>query len=198
MLFGKVLLLGGIAFSLSVNAAESARKLPAPDLSGGAPLMEVIAKRKSIREFSAKKIDDSDLSNILFAAWGISHDGKRTIPTAKNTQDLNVYVVNSNGAWLYDAKDNLLKKITNENIMQFISLQDFVKNAPLTIVYTGKDEKSSAMNAAAAYQNVGLYCASRGLNNVVRGYIDYEALGNALKLTDEKVAVTQTIGWPHM
>lgn len=198
MLFGRVLLLGVLMFASSVYAAENVRKLPSPELSGGVSLMEAIASRKSTREFSAKEIDDRDLSNILFAAWGISHDNKRTIPTAKNIQDLNVYVVTSNGAWLYDAKDNALKNVTNENLMEYISLQDFVKDAPLTLVYTGKDEKNAAMNAAAAYQNVGLYCASSGLNNVVRGYVKHNELTKALNLTDEKVIVTQTIGWPHM
>lgn len=198
MLFGRVLLLGVLMFASSVYAAENVRKLPSPELSGGVSLMEAIASRKSTREFSAKEIDDRDLSNILFAAWGISHDNKRTIPTAKNIQDLNVYVVTSNGAWLYDAKDNALKNVTNENLMEYISLQDFVKDAPLTLVYTGKDEKNAAMNAAAAYQNVGLYCASSGLNNVVRGYVKHNELTKALNLTDEKVIVTQTIGWPYI
>lgn len=53
------------------------------------------------------------------------------------------------------------------------------------------------MHAGSAYQNVGLYCASKGLSNVVRGYLDREAVEQALKLPpEEKVVITQTIGWP--
>lgn len=184
--------------ALPVWAAENSQKLPAPDLQGGKPLMETIAARKSTREFSAKKIDDTDLSNILFAAWGISHDGKRTIPTAKNTQDLEVYAVLENGIWRYNAQDNSLDPVTKENIKPAIALQDFVNEAPLTLIYTGKDGKNTAMNAAAAYQNVGLYCASRGLNNVVRGYVNKAEIAKALNLEEDNIVVTQTIGWPYM
>lgn len=58
------------------------KKLPAPVVTGGKPLMETIGERKTIREFKAQNVDDQTLSEILWVAFGISHDGKRTIPTA--------------------------------------------------------------------------------------------------------------------
>ena len=75
-LFAALLLAASPAFAIEDI------KLPTPDTTGGMPLMEAISQRKSTREFSAKAVDDKDLSNILYAAWGISHDGKRTIPTS--------------------------------------------------------------------------------------------------------------------
>ena len=77
-------------------------------------------------------------------------------------------------------------------------MQDYTKEAPITLIFTGNDAKNASMNAAAAYQNVGLYCASRGLNNVVRGYVDMDKVANALNLDKEKVIITQVIGWPYM
>lgn len=171
-------------------------KLPSPDTTGGMPLMEAISQRKTTREFSNKAIDNKDLSNILYAAWGISHDGKRTIPTAQNKQDLNVYVLKDNAVWKYIAPENSLKFVSEDNISQFINLQDFAKNAPLTLIFTGNELKNARMNAAAAYQNVGLYCASRGLNNVVRGYVDMDKVNEAMHFNQEKVVITQAIGWP--
>lgn len=187
-----------LGVAMPAFAEEVRISLPAPDTISGMSLMEAINARKSTREFSAKKIEDKDLSNILYAAWGISHDGKRTIPTAKNEQDLNVYALKNDGVWKYDAKSNSLRLVSQENIKPYIELQDFVKGAPLTLIYTGKNVKNASMNAAAAYQNVGLYCASKGLNNVVRGYIDREKIAQALKLEGEEVIVSQTIGWPYM
>ncbi len=186
------------ALSMPAFAAADSVALPSPELSGGRPFMETLAARKSTREFSPKKIDSQDLSNILFAAWGISHDGKRTIPTAKNQQDLNLYVLKTDGIWHYEAEGNRLTLVSTTDIMPYIALQDFVKDAPLTLIFTGKNEKDAAMNAAAAYQNVGLYCASKGLNNVVRGYVEREKIEKALGLKNEKVIITQTIGWPYM
>ena len=190
-----------MSLAMPVMAAENVKTLPNPELNDGMPLMEAIAKRKTAREFSAKKIEDQDLSNILFAAWGVSHDDKRTIPTARNLQKMNVYAVFEGKIWLYDgAKNNLAKVGEAKDIMPFIAKQDFVLEAPLTLIFTAQpDEKGYAqMHAGSAYQNVGLYCASRGLNNVVRGLIDFDEIGKVLGLKDEKVIITQTIGWPYM
>lgn len=194
----RIVLVVTLLISMPAGAVENKLSLPAPELQGGASLMETIAMRKSTREFSPRKIDDMDLSNILFAAWGISHEDKRTIPTAMNKQDLVVYAVRDDGVWLYNAKERVLELVTKEDIRPLIALQDYVKEAPLTLIYAGKDEKDASMNAAAAYQNVGLYCASKGLNNVVRGYVEKDKIAEVLGLKDDKVIVTQTIGWPYM
>lgn len=65
------------------------------------------------------------------------------------------------------------------------------------MIYTGsKDEDYPAMHAGSAYQNVGLYAASRGLGAVVRGYFDKEAVAKALNLPNsEAVIISQAIGW---
>lgn len=184
--------------TLPALAAEKTIELPAPDVLGGMPLMEAIAARKSTREFSAKKIENTDLSNILYAAWGLSHEGKRTIPTAMNKQDLEVYAAMDNGIWRYNASEHELELVSEENIKPLIDLQDYVKEAPLTLIFVGKNVKDASMNAAAAYQNVGLYCASRGLDNVVRGYVNREKIAEVLSIKSDEVIITQSIGWPYM
>lgn len=194
-MFKKFLAIGLIFISVSSWAAEQQISLPQPDKQGGMPLMEAIAARKTVREFGNREIEAQDLSNILFAAFGVSHEGKRTIPTPMNKQELSVYVVKKDGVWLYDAEKNVLDFVSAEDILPFIALQDFVKDAPLTLIYTGKDPKNSLMNAGAAYQNVGLYCASRGLHNVVRGYIQRDRIASILGLKEDEIIVTQTVGW---
>ena len=158
--------------------------------------MEAIAERKTIREFKAQDIDEQTLSEILWTAFGISHDGKRTIPTAMNQQNLKVYVVRNDGAWLYDAADNTLTQITAENLQPLFATQDFMKNVPVNLVYVGSDEKYSPMHAGSAYQNVGLYAASKGMHSVVRGYFDNDKVTKALGLENgERAIVSQAIGW---
>ena len=53
-----------MSMAMPVMAAENVKTLPRPEVEGGMPVMEAIAKRKTGREFSAKKIEDQDLSNI--------------------------------------------------------------------------------------------------------------------------------------
>ena len=188
-----------VAFCLAspTSAQENVKKLPAPQTSGGIPLMEAVQKRHSAREFSAEKIDDQTLSDILYAAWGISHDGKRTVPTSMNKQNLAVYAVMPDGAWLYDAGGNRLIQVTAEDLRPLFDRQDYMKDAQLTLVFTGTDPRNSPLHAGSAYQNVGLYAASRGLNNVVRGWFDRDVVAKALNLKPEEVIISQTIGWPY-
>ena len=183
-------------FSTASASELKPQKLPQPIITGGQPLMETLAARKSERTFSKKDIDTQTLSEILWSAWGISHDEKRTIPTSMNKQNLKVYVLKADGVWLYNAEINSLEPITDKDMRHLFATQDFVKEAPLTLLYTGTDSKNSPLHAGSAYQNVGLYCASKGLNNVVRGYFDYEQVEKALNLAlEEKVIISQTIGW---
>jgi nitroreductase len=190
-----------LALSILINnapaSAAETQKLPAPLINGGKPLMETLAARRTEREFSPREIDAQTLSEILWSAWGISHGDKRTVPTSQNKQNLKVYVAKADGTWLYNAKDNRLEQISPQDLRPLLAKQDFVKTAPLTLIFAGSDSKNTPMHAGSAYQNVGLYCASKGLSNVVRGYLDREAVEQALKLPpEEKVVITQTIGWP--
>lgn len=194
-------ILGVLALSFMFNHtlahAAEVQQLPASKLSGGQPLMEAMLNRKTIRDFSDQAIDNQTLSEILWSAWGISHGEKRTIPTSQNKQNLKVYVTKADGTWLYNAKDNRLEQVSTQDLRALMAKQDFVKTAPITLIFTGSDAKNSPMHAGSAYQNVGLYCASQGLGNVVRGYLDREAVEKALNLpSEEKVIITQTIGWP--
>ena len=181
----------------TATASElTVQKLPKPIITGGKPLMEVIASRKTERTYSKKTIDEQTLSEILWSAWGISHEDKRTIPTSRNKQNLKVYAIKADGVWLYNAEKNTLELVSNKDMRKLFATQEFVEAAPLTLLYTGSDSKNSPMHAGSAYQNVGLYCTSKGLNNVVRGYFDYEQAQKELNLPqDEKIIISQTIGW---
>lgn len=186
--------LSALLISFSVAAQEN--KLPTPQTEGGMPLMQAVAARKTTREFASQAIDPQTLSEILWTAWGITHDGKHSIPTSQNKQNLKVYVLQADGIWLYNPEKNSLKNISRKDVRSILNTQEFVKKAPLHLVFVGSDKKNSPMHAGSAYQNVGLYCASKGLNNVVRGYFDHAALGKELNLQEpEEVIVTQAIGW---
>ena len=77
-------------------------KLPAPDKRGGLPLMQVLAKRRSTREFARKPLELPVLSSLLWAAFGVNRrDGGRTAPSAINAQEIDVYVALPDGAYLY-------------------------------------------------------------------------------------------------
>lgn len=178
--------------------AQEAVKLPAPDLTGGIPLMQAMKERKTERAFSTEALDNQTLSDMLWAAWGYNRPDKRTIPTARNRQNMEVYVLKADGAFRYDARANSLIPVTAQDLRPLAAKQDFVLNAPVTLLFVAdEDDKYAGMHAGSAYQNVGLYCASKGLYNVVRGMIDRDALAKALGIEDEDdIIISQTVGKP--
>lgn len=195
----KNFILGVLAAMILSNGAAAVEKvLPQPQTEGGMPLMQAIKQRRAVRDFSNKPIDEQTLSNLLWATYGVSNEeGKRTIPTAKNLKELEVYVAKDDGVWLYDADNNKLEQVSDQNILDLFNTQDYMQNAPLNLIFTGdRDGKFVDMHAGSAYQNAGLYATSVGLNNVVRAWFDHEAVEKALKLPEtKKVIVSQAFGW---
>ncbi len=184
-------------------------QLPKPQTDGGKPLMQVLKERKSTREFSSRELSNQILSNLLWAAFGVSRpDGRRTAPSAMNRQEVDIFVIMAKGAWLYDAKEQSLKPAVDGDLRALAGTQEWVKDAPLNLVYVadtakmgGGDEEDKTLFAGAdtgfVAQNVYLYCASEGLATVVRASVDRPALSKALGLRPEqKIILAQTVGYP--
>ena len=87
-----------LAASMNLCAAEKTIKLPPPDKAGGKPLMQCLTERKSERKFDSKPLPPQILSDLLYAADGISRpDGRKTVPTARNLQSQEVYAAMADG-----------------------------------------------------------------------------------------------------
>jgi Nitroreductase family len=72
--------------------------------------MQELGLRATSRAFAPDPIPAQTLSNLLWAAWGINRpaDGKRTAPSARNWQEIDLMVVRADGTFLYDAASNRL------------------------------------------------------------------------------------------
>jgi nitroreductase len=203
----------GIILSMapSITLADEPKpiQLLTPQPGGGSPLMQLLGKRKSSREFSPKPLPIEVLSNLLWAGFGINRpDGKRTAPSARNWQDMDIYVILANGLYLYDAKANQLKLLLAEDLRGLAGIQPYVKEAPVNLIYVSDYAKMgetpneakillSGSHAGFISQNVYLYCASEGLATVVRALIDIPALSKAMKLRpDQKIILAQSVGYP--
>jgi len=183
--------------------------LPSPKTEGGMPLMQALKERKSGREFSSRILSPETLSNLLWAACGVNRpDGRRTAPSARNLQDIDVYVAMGDGLYLYEPKNHQLRKISGEDIRAVTGNQDYVKDAALNLIYVSDlarlnvpdpmaVEFYTGAHTAFAAQNVYLFCASEGLSTVVRGNIDKTALAKKMNLrADQKITLAQSVGYP--
>lgn len=185
-------------------------ELPSPDMTGGKPLMEALKGRKSTRSFSSRELSLQQLSNLLWAGFGINRpeEGKRTAPSAMNWQEIDIYVARKDGLFKYNAEENILIKVLDEDIRAETGMQSFVKDAPVNLIYvadystmgsSSKEQKDfySAADTGFIAQNVYLYCASEGLATVVRGAVDKDKLHEVMNLKkDQKVILAHTVGYP--
>ena len=205
-----VLLLVGLLSLLNVKAQViETLPLPPAQTTGGMPLMEAFQLRKSQRSFSSKELTPQQISNLLWAAYGINRpDGFRTVPAAKNWYEYDIYVLKSDGWFLYEVKKHALLKMGNEDLRIYGGTQDFVKAAPVILVYVADfgrmndttDEIRkffSAVDVGYISQNVYLWCASEGLATIILGQVDKIKVREVLKLKpDQQVILSQPVAYP--
>lgn len=193
---------------LSVAQYADTIRMPDPVRQGGKPLMQALNDRHSSRNFTEKELTLQQLSDMLWAANGINRpDGRRTSPSARNKQEIDMVITTARGVYLYDAVKNSLIGISAEDIREKTGGQPFVKEAAVNILYVcnksraaSTDESGALINAAftagACAQNVYLYCSSEGLGSVVRGSFQGDELKGLLKLSDQQVIImAQTVGY---
>ena len=199
-----------VSFFFAASAVFADVSLPPPVKHGGMPLMQALSARRSARDFADRDLNDSVLSSLLWAANGINRpaDGRRTAPTGRNVQDIDVYVMLREGVYKYDAVSNVLKLINPGDHRAVAGRQPFACAARLNLFYVHdrsramKSDDADAMryagiHAGAIMQNVYLFCAKEGLSTVARAYLDYDACAKVLKLTPgQKVILAQSVGYP--
>lgn len=199
-----------MAASKSVAQTPQAIALPPPVMAGGMSLMQALEARRSVREYADRPVSDQDLSNLLWAAWGVNRpqeDG-RTVPRWRDAYLLDVYVIRADGVWLYEPKTHrLLFHMAGDLRGQTTTGQPFVATAPLNLAYaidtskiTGEseDDKNATAGATAGVtgQSVYLYCASAGLATVFRESVP-ASLAKTLKLAPGQIIqFAQTVGYP--
>jgi nitroreductase len=179
-------------------------QLPAPRKSGGLPLMEALANRTSARAYDARELSSQQLADLLWAGFGVNRpDGKRTAPSANNKQEIEIYVLLPQGAFVYDAPKNQLREILGADVRPSVGRVD----APVILVYVADlakrgDSGDGRRNVAATDsgfigQNVYLFCASEGLATVYRGGFNAAELTPKLKLRpDQTILAVQPVGYP--
>lgn len=166
-------IVGLTAFTGTSCAQETA--LPAPQKSADAgSLLKALQDRKSVRKFANKPLTDQQLSDLLWAACGVNRpDGHLTVPSARNKQDITVYVGKADGTYRYDAKAHKLIKIGNSDLRREAAKRNaFIQAAPVVVVIASDTALQNGnmaicgIDAGAVMQNIYLHCAANGLATV--------------------------------
>jgi hypothetical protein len=181
-------------------------ELPKPQVTGGMPLMQALAQRQTTRAFQDKPLPLQTLSNLLWAAFGVNRPRTvkpglgRTAPSAMNKQEVELYVVLAQGAYVYDAEANLLHPVAAGDLRAKMGAPP-AGQASVTLVYVADPKFNFAqVDTGFIGQNVYLFATSEGLNAwfyALHGQQDATAVAAALKLPEGKSPLYgQSVGYP--
>lgn len=189
------------------NSQPTQIYLPLPSQKGSMSLEEAIARRRSVRRFTSEPISQSQLSQILWAAQGISDTswGYRTVPSAGAIYPLEVFVVGgsnsiekmSAGIYHYDIDSHSLTRHHNRDVRLELARaaldQEFIYQAPVDIVicavyerttlgYGSRGERYVHIEVGHAGQNIYLQAEALGLTTVAIGAFNDEQVRQVLLL----------------
>lgn len=184
-------------------------KLNPPDLQNGKLLMQALKERKSSSGFTEKEISLYDMSNLLWAAFGINRpeNGKRTAPSGSNRQEIEIYTFTKDGIYHYIAASHELE-LVKEGDYRSLTGRGEAANAALNLLFIADTEKTgpgddstkantvSYVNVGYISQNVYLYCASAGIGTRARGGWNQKELSKIMSLKPSMIIVLgQTVGY---
>ncbi len=190
-----------IIVAASALCQQAPIQLPTPQMSGGMPLMQALAQRQTSRAFADKPLPMQTLSNLLWAAFGVnrSRDVKaelgRTAPSAMNKQEIALYVVLADGAYVYEAEQNKLRPVVAGDVRAKVA-QGAGAHAAVTIIYVADAKLDYAqVDAGFIGQNVYLFAASEGVNAWFYALHGADVV-SALKLPEgQKALYGQSVGY---
>ncbi len=171
-------------------------KLPEPSVTGGMSLMEALKNRHSSTKFSKDEIPLQTLSELLWAADGENRpDGKRTAPSALNSQVITIYAALKDGIYKYNPQMHTLEAFSKEDIRPIIG-----SKAPVILLYVANLSRQSkylaAVDCGFIGQNVYLYSAANNLNTVFLYGVNSSALNYKLQFKlGEEVLFAQLVGY---
>ena len=166
-------------------------RLPPPSQRGKIPLEEAIIKRRSIRNFTQELVSQSQLSQILWAAQGITDPSfeYRAVPSAGATYPLEIFVAGGkssiegidDGLYHYEVNGHLLTLHHKGDIRFELARaaldQEFIYEAPVDIIicalyertlarYGPRGERYVHIEVGHAGQNIYLQATALGLATV--------------------------------
>lgn len=185
-----------VAAMAIVSASVSAQNkpLPAPQKSGGMPILQVLSERHSVRSFDSRMITDRQLSDLLWGAIGINReDGKRTYPSCMNLQEIRLFVFTAEGVSEYLPAEHALKEMVKGDHRALVAgRQDFVMQAPVSLVivadmtkFSNPDDRArtmAAVDAGIVCENICLTATGLGLATVPRASMETEKIAALLGL----------------
>ena len=166
-------------------------QLPPPRDDGNLSLERALAQRRSVRNFAPKPLSMAQISQLLWAAQGITRNGRfRTAPSAGALYPLELYLVAGKakglepGVYHYQPHDHALMQTAAGDLRNELSQtgmgQRALLSAPAVLVvcavfervtdkYGQRGDRYVHMESGHAAQNIALQAVALGLASVPIG-----------------------------
>ncbi|MCS7177703.1 MAG: SagB/ThcOx family dehydrogenase [Anaerolineae bacterium] len=179
-------------------------KLPSPRLEGGRSLEAVLAARRSVRAFTAQELTLEEISQLLWAAQGITgpQEHLRAAPSAGGCCPLELYVCWKEGVWRYRPQGHSLVLHRSGDVRAQLAEaawnQHFLAQAPVVFAISAVFARTTRrygergrvryvpMDVGHAAQNLLLEAVALGLASVPIGAFDDAAVARVLALPPEE------------
>lgn len=136
----------------NIDKQEAVMKLPQPKTEGTVSVEQAIKQRRTVRAFLQQALDLNQLSQLLWAAHGITENNgfKRAAPSAGALYPMDVYVVVGQnsvmqieaGVYHYEPRGHFLSLIAKSDLRDVIvraSLsQAWIAKAPISFIITAE------------------------------------------------------------
>lgn len=193
---------------------EEEMALPEPRLESELSLEEAIARRRSVREFTEESLSREEISQLLWAAQGITDPrGLRSAPSAGALYPLELYVATSDGAYHYLPRGHALRVVGEEDrrpdLWEAGLKQGALQEAPAIFVVTAVYQRTEAkygeraeryvkLEAGHAAQNILLQAVALKLGAVPIGAFYDDQVQSALALhADHQPLYLIPVGHPQ-
>ena len=177
----------------ATSISQSVIVLPAPVTYGSMSVEEALANRRSRRNFQDRAITLEQVSQILWAAYGVTYPmpgahpgirgGLRTTPSAGATFPLEVYLVVGNveglepGVYRYVSEVHKLVKVVYGDVRNELSYaalgQRWVREAPAIVLYSAVFYRTTSFYGERGVMYVHIELGHSAQNV----YLQAEALG---------------------
>jgi SagB-type dehydrogenase family enzyme len=219
LLFAALFILGDPASAAESTAAVAGDdiSLPAPAKTGTLSVEAAIAQRRSVRELTESAVTLKQLSQLLWAAQGITDDKglRRAAPSAGAKYPIEVFVVAGKvdglaaGIYRYQPKTHSLALVKKGDVRPTLCdeaiSQEWIKTAPLDLIITAVYERTMEkygergtryvhIEVGAVAENVYLEAESLGLATTFVGAFLDDGVKKVLGLGDEAPLGVMPIG----
>lgn len=186
---------------------EELRVLPKPKWESGVSVEQAIRSRRSIRAFTGESLSLADVSQLLWAAQGITGYRFRAAPSAGALYPLELRLVVGDveglpvGVYRYVPEKHALERTVEEDVRESLGRaalwQDWVGTGAVVLVFSAVYERTTKkygdrgvryahMEVGHAGQNVYLQAQALGLGTTMVGAFMDDWVSRLLHMADEE------------